>query len=319
MMATTATPASAPETIAFIGLGTMGSGMAARLVAAGHEVRGYDIDPARVETLMNIGGTGCTNVGEACTEADFVITILPRDEHVKSVCLGAGGIRESAARGTLVLEMSTVLPETSLTVHDELSEAGMRVLDAPVGRTPEDAKQGTLLVMAGGAMEDFDAAQAVFKSISDKAVHLGPKGSGIRMKVANNYMSMVGMVMTAETLALARKAGIDTAAAVEVLQNTTAGRGQINVNYPRKVLNGDVTPDFPLFMGDKDISLGLALGRDLGVPLFLGAPARELFGLAGSMDMRELDCTAMLLLIERLAGMDSSETILDKERKNDTV
>ncbi len=214
--------------------------------------------------------------------------------------------------------MSTIHPETSLAMHDACAAAGLRMLDAPVGRTPDDARKGTLLVMAGGDAADFEAAMPVFAPISDKAVFLGPKGSGIRMKVANNYMSMVGMVMTAETLAMARKAGIDTDAAVDILQNTTAGRGQINVNYPHKVLSGDVTPDFPLFMGEKDISLGLALGRTLGVPLFLGSSARELFGMAGAMDMRDLDCTAMLLLIERLAGMaDRRDPGAEQENSDD--
>lgn len=295
-------PAVEPRTVAFIGLGTMGGGMAARLVAAGHDVRGYDVDAARLATF---GGTRCASIAEACAGASIVMTILPRDAHVMSVCLDPGGIAESAAPGSLLIEMSTVLPATSLALHERMTAAGLRMLDAPVGRTPGDAVRGTLLVMAGGTAEDFADALPVIAPIADKSVHLGPKGSGIRMKVANNYMSMISMVLTAETLAMARMAGIDTDAAVEVLQNTTAGRGQINVNYPNKVLSGDLTPDFPLSMGDKDISLGLTLGRDLGVPLFLGASARELFGLAGPMGMADLDCTAMLLIIEKLSGVHS--------------
>ena len=303
-MSGAAIPKVRPCTVAFIGLGTMGSGMAARLVRAGHMVRGYDVDPARLEAFGARGGHPCASVAEACAGARIIMTILPRDEHVKAVCLGPGGIAESADKGALMLEMSTVLPATSLEVHDGLEAAGLHVLDAPVGRTPADAENGTLLVMAGGRAGDFAAAQPVILPISDKAVHLGPKGSGIRMKIINNYMAMVGMVMTAETLAMARKAGIDSAAAVDVLQNTMAGQGQINVNYPRKVLRGDTSPDFPLSMGEKDISHGLALGRELGIPLFLGGPARELFALSGPLGLRDLDCTAMLLLIEKLGGAE---------------
>lgn len=289
------------HTVAFIGLGNMGSGMAARLVAAGHDVRGYDIDADRLQSFTATGGEPCKTVADACDGAQIIMTILPRDEHVKAVCLGAGGIAESGAKGALVLEMSTILPDTSIAVHNALTNAGLRVLDAPVGRTPKDAAQGTLLVMVGGAHADFEAARPVILPISDKAIYLGPKGSGIRMKIVNNYMAMVGMVMTAETLAMARRAGIDTKAAVEVLQNTTAGRGQINVNFPAKVLSGDTSPDFPLSMGEKDISLGLTLAQQLGVPLSLGVPARDLFARAGPMNMADLDCTAMLLLIEKLA------------------
>lgn len=300
-------PQVTPQAVGFIGLGTMGSGMAARLVAAGHEVRGYDIDSARLEAFAACGGQPCDSVAEACDGSEIVMTILPRDEHVRKVCLGPGGVGEAAPNGALVLEMSTILPDTSIAVHDALSEAGLRVLDAPVGRTPADAARGTLLVMAGGDRADFDAAQPVIRPISDKAVFLGPKGSGIRMKIVNNYMAMVGMVMTAETLAMARKAGIDLAAAVDVLQNTVAGRGQINVNFPKKVLSGDTTPDFPLSMGEKDISLGVELGRQLGVPLALGQPARDRFALAGPMGMGALDCTAMLLLLEALADGEGAQ------------
>lgn len=292
-----------PRTIAFIGLGTMGSGMAARLVAAGHEVRGVDIDSRRLAEFEQIGGHPALSIAEACDGATIVVTILPRDTHVRQVCLGPGGIRESAAPDSLMIEMSTISPETSLEIHESLTATGLRVLDAPVGRTPTDAQNGALLIMAGGNVEDFETAQPVFTPLADKIVHLGPKGSGIRMKIANNYMSMVSMVLTAETLAMARKAGIDTDAAVEVLQNTTAGRGQINVNYPNKILRGDVSPDFPLAMGAKDISLGLSLGKGLGVPLFLGVNAGELFNLAAEQEISNWDCTAMLVVIERLAGM----------------
>lgn len=296
-------PSVEKKTVAFMGLGSMGSGMAARLVAAGHDVRGFDIDAGRLDALGQVGGTTCKSVADACDGASIIMTILPKDAHVREVHLGSGGVAETASPGTLVLEMSTVSPATSLELHDCLTRAGMRVLDAPVGRTPTDASNGTLLVMAGGATEDFAAAYPVIAPISNKAVHLGPKGCGIRMKLANNYMTMVSIVLTAETLVLAKKAGIQTAAAVEVLQSTVAGKGQINVNYPNKVLVGDITPDFPLHMGNKDLSLGLDLGRELDVPLFLGASARELFGMAEPMGLREYDCTAMLLLIERLAGM----------------
>ncbi|MBZ8134359.1 NAD(P)-dependent oxidoreductase [Afifella sp. IM 167] len=291
--------------LAFIGLGTMGGPMAARLAQAGFTVRGYDIDPAKTRALEEAGGTAASSIADACAGASIALTILPRDAHVETAALGPGGLRESLPKGALLIEMSTISPTTSLAVAAALSEAGIRMMDAPVGRTPADAARGTLLVMAGGEASDFAEATPVFEAFSDKALHMGPLGSGIRMKVANNYMSMVTMALTAETLALAGKAGIDEKMAVEVLQNTVAGRGQINVNYPRKVLAGDITPDFPLVLGEKDISLGLALGHDLKVPLFLGAAARELFGLAPAMDLAQADCTALLLILEKLAGIES--------------
>lgn len=291
------------DVIGFIGLGTMGGPMAGHLARQGYRVQGFDVDAGKLAALGAAGGIACGTIAEACAGASMVITMLPRDEHVRSALSGPDGVIKHAKSGTLVIEMSTILPRTSLDIAQELKGAGLRMMDAPVGRTPADARAGTLLVIAGGEKEDFEAAQPVFDAFADKVVYMGGPGCGIRMKVINNYMSMVSMALTAETLAMAKKAGIETAAAVEVLQNTVAGRGQINVNFPRKVLAGDITPDFPLSLGHKDLSLGITLGHDLGAPLFLGAGALELFGLAPVFGRAEQDCTALLLILEQLAGI----------------
>lgn len=284
--------------IAFIGLGTMGGKMAARLVQAGYRVRGVDLDEGRVRAFAATGGVACDSIAQACEGAQVVMTILPRDEHVRDALLGEGGAAMHAQAGALFIEMSTILPRTSIEIASTLTQKGLRMIDAAVGRTPADAQAGTLLIMAGGDTADVAQAEPLLSAFADKVLHLGKQGNGIRMKVINNYMSMVSMVLTAETLAMARAAGIDTDTAVEVLQNTAAGRGQINLNYPRKVLAGDITPDFPLSLGHKDLSLGLNLGHELGAPLFLGAAALELFGLAPAFGRAQQDCTAMLLLLE---------------------
>ena len=294
------------KSIAFIGLGTMGQGMAGQLLAHGFRVRALDVDPNKAAALAARGATACASVAEVCDGAELVITMLPRDEHVRGVLLGNDGVVAHALRGTLVLEMSTIFPAASLHIGRELKKAGLNMMDAPVGRTPADARAGTLLILAGGEDADFERALPVFNAMGDKVLHLGAAGSGIRMKVINNYMTMVSMVLTAETLALARKAGIDLSAAAEVLQNTVAGRGQINVNYPRKVLAGDISPDFPIELGRKDLSLAMKLGEELGVPLFLGASAHQLFGTACEQGRAGQDCTAMLLALEQLAGMNPS-------------
>ncbi|HWD15254.1 MAG TPA: NAD-binding protein, partial [Casimicrobiaceae bacterium] len=123
----------------------------------------------------------------------------------------------------------------------------------------------------------------------------------IKLKLVNNYMAMVGTMLTAEALTLANKAGLDRATTVKVLSSTTAGRGQLIVNYPKKVLAGDVTADFPLRMAHKDVSHALSLGAELGSPLLLGAVAREMFALARPWGRADEDWTAMLLLLEDLS------------------
>ena len=182
------------------------------------------------------------------------------------------------------------------------------MMDAPMGRTPQHAAEGDLLVMVGAEPEVLEEVRPLLECFGKDIVHVGPPGHGIRLKVINNYMAMVGMVLTAETLMLARKAGLDRDVTVRVLQNTVAGRGQINVNFPRKVLAGDITPDFTMALGLKDLSLALDLAKSEGAPLVLGGASRELFSLARSWGRMQQDCTAMLLLLEDLAGCGESQT-----------
>ena len=126
------------------------------------------------------------------------------------------------------------------------------------------------VLIAGGEKKDIDHARPVLQVLGNEINHVGGVCSGIKMKLINNYMSMVGMVMTAETIHFAKSLGIDQSKAVKILQGTAAGKGQININFPQKVLSGDITPDFPLKMGLKDISLAIQLGEENNLSLNLG-------------------------------------------------
>jgi 4-hydroxybutyrate dehydrogenase/sulfolactaldehyde 3-reductase len=218
--------------------------------------------------------------------------------------IGENGAAPRLAPGALVIEMSTGDPKMTESIGDALGQINVRMIDAPVGRTPADAESGNLLVLVGGSDDVVEEVRPLLNCFGSEIVHVGEFGSAIRLKLVNNYMGMVGMVMTAETLMFARKLGLDRDTVVKVLQNTAAGRGQINVNYPNKVLAGDITADFPLRLGLKDISLALDLARSVGAPLPLGGVSRELFSLAKSWGRSDQDCTAMLLLLEDIARCD---------------
>lgn len=294
------------KTIGFIGLGSMGFGMAQQLLKHNFTVRAFDIDTNKAKLLSDQGAIACKSIKEVCLGAEIIITMLPRDEHVKDVFLSNDGVLTFAQKGSLIIEMSTILPTTSLEIKNQLEKAGLKMIDAPVGRTPEDARNGTLLIMVGGNRCDYELAVPVFNAMANKIFYLGAAGSGIQMKVINNYMSMVSMVLTAETLTMARKAGIKLNVATEVLQNTVAGRGQININFPKKVLAGDITPDFPISLGRKDLSLALKLADQLNIPLFLGSVANQIFITACKQGREQQDCTALLLAIEQLSGLKPS-------------
>lgn len=290
--------------VGFIGLGTMGGPMARNLIAGGHALAVFDVVDAALEPFRQAGCRIAQSPEDAARNADVVMTMLPDSSHVRDALLGVHGACRTLRPGALVVEMSTIAASASRVIAEELNAAGFRMLDAPVGRTPRDAAAGTLLVIAGGACADLEEARPLLECLGDSIVHAGPQGHGIKLKLVNNYMSTVGSVLTAEALTLANKAGLDRAVTVRVLSGTTAGRGQLIVNFPAKVLAGDVTPDFTLRMAHKDVSHALALGAEVGSPLMLGSIAREMFSLAGPWGRSGEDWTATLLLLEDLARAD---------------
>lgn len=287
--------------VAFLGLGTMGRPMARNLIAKGHCLAVYDIAPGSSARFERECCRIATSPRDAARDVDVVITMLPSSREVREAVVGPSGVASAMPTGTLLIDMSTGSASESDLLASELAQRGIRMLDAPVGRTPQDAERGTLMIMVGGREDDVAFARPLFEAMADTIYHMGPGGTGIRTKLVNNYMSMVNMLLVAEALTLAAKCELDRNRVVQVLSGTTAGRGQLNVNYPKKVLAGDVTPDFPLRMGLKDISLALDLGAEVGAPLSLGSTAREYFALARSWGREDEDCTAMLLLLEDIA------------------
>jgi len=288
--------------VGFIGLGVMGAPMARRVAEAGHSLRVYDIDPSAREVFSSVPNcTVAATPGRAASGVDYLITMLPESKHVRDVLFSEEGAVGHLADNALVIEMSTGDATATSAISEKLRDKGFRMIDVPVGRTPLDAHAGTLLALAGANAAELEEVTPLLMCFCDEIVHAGPPGSGIKLKLVNNYMTMIGMVLTSETLMLAGKVGLDRDTVVHVLQNTVAGRGQINVNFPRKVLAGDISPDFPLRLGLKDLSLALDLARSVGAPLLLGGASRELFSLARPWGRENQDCTAMLLLLEDLA------------------
>jgi 4-hydroxybutyrate dehydrogenase/sulfolactaldehyde 3-reductase len=290
--------------IAFLGVGTMGGPMARNLIKAGHHVAVYDTAARARDAFRGLDCRLASSAADAADGVEAVITMLPDSSHVRDALLGRDGACKSLPRGRLVIDMSTIAASASVALGAELAALGYRSIDAPVGRTPRDAAAGTLLVIAGGADADIAEARPLFDCLGDTVVHAGPRGHGITLKLVNNYMSTVGTLLTAEALTLANKAGLNRDTVVRVLSSTTAGRGQLIVNYPKKVLAGDLTPDFPIRMAHKDVGHALDLGAELGAPLLLGAIAKELFALAKPWSRADEDWTAMLLLLEDLSRAD---------------
>ncbi len=199
--------------------------------------------------------------------------------------------------------MSTILPTVTDEISTYLNASGHRLVDAPVGRTSKHAVEGKLLIMAGGEEEDVQAMVPLLSCMGDTIVYCGPSGSGARMKLINNYMSIACNVVTAEALTLAEQSGLDRDLAIEVMMGTTAGQGHLATTYPAKVLKGDVTPGFMVDLAHKDMGLALDFASHLQVPLPVGAAASQTYTNAQVQGRGRDDWTAILETVRRLAGV----------------
>lgn len=287
--------------VAFIGLGTMGEPMARNILKGGHTLAVFDVYGLALNKFAGTAARRAVSAADAADGAEIVVTMLPTSADVDAVMLGPEGASERMAAGSLLIDCTTAAPHRSIALAKRLADKQIRMIDAPVGRPPWDAQVGTLMFMVGGQESDIVDARTVLDCMGNEIIRCGPQGNGAVVKVINNYMSVSGMVLAAETLAFGRKAGLDRDILLKVLQSTVAGRGAINVLYPKKVLAGDLTPLFAMRLAYKDLGLALELGGRLGVPLGMGAAGREELGLGQAWGRMEEDVTAILLVLEDVA------------------
>ncbi|MBA1146480.1 sulfolactaldehyde 3-reductase [Ectothiorhodospiraceae bacterium WFHF3C12] len=296
-----------PGTIGFVGIGTMGAPMARNLLNGGFDVKAYDVDRTAVAALAEAGARPAESPADAARDCDQLITMLPNGEIVETALFGEAGIAETLPREALYVDMSTILPAQTDRIARRLGELGVRMVDAPVGRSSQHAVEGKLLIMAGGEAADLERARPLLDCMGDTIVHCGPVGAGGRMKIVNNYMSIALNVLTAESLTMAERAGLDPEQAREVMLGTVAGQGHMGTTYPAKVLKGDLTPGFMVDLAHKDMGLALAMAADMDAPSWMGAVAHQAYGLARRDGRGQQDWTALYETLRSMA-LDSART-----------
>ncbi len=292
------------ETIGFIGLGAMGRGMASNCVRKGFDLVVHDIDPRPVATLVALGAREAESVADLARQCSIVVTVLPTGREVESVVMGAGGVLDSAQPGTLVLDLSTIEPETTDRLHVEAQRRGMRAVDAPIGRLAWHAERGESLFMVGGEVADFERVRPLLEAMGTTIHHCGPAGAGTRTKLVNNYLAIISCQLNAEALALSQRFGLDLEKTLEVIHGTTATNGQLKVNWPNKVLAGDTSPGFTIDLAHKDLTLIVGAANASRVPVPVAAAAREAFSTARSRGMGGQDFSAMVDLICDVAQIE---------------
>ena len=282
------------QKILFIGLGIMGAPMAENIIQKGFDVAVCDIQQNVVDGFKDIASITSTKPSEAADQRNVIMMILPNSDVVNSVLFDEGGALETCAPNSLIVDMSTGSYTKLMETAKRVAKRGHRFIDAPVGRTPREAITGKLLVMAGGETDDIAALDGAFKAVGDTVIHVGETGCGLKAKLVNNYMAMVNNAVTGETLSLAKALGLDLVAMAKLMSSTAAGLGQLNTNYPKKVLAGDLTPDFPIFMAVKDLNMAIELAETVSNKAQFGRMARAEFINADKAGMGSLDQTAIL-------------------------
>ena len=288
------------EKIGFIGLGNMGRGMASNIRRKQFAMMVYDLNPAPMAALADLGAEIAADLPALARASTVAITMLPGPREVSAT---AATLLAHMTPGSLLIDMSTVDPETTDALAAAAAARGVGFVDAPVGRLAAHADRGESLFMVGGSDSDFARARPMLEAMGNTIHHCGAPGAGTRTKLVNNYLAIILCQLNAEALSLAQGFGLNLETTLEVLHGTTATNGQLKVNWPNKVLRGDTAPGFAIDLAHKDLSLILQAANAAKVPLPVAAAAREAFSAARAQGHGGLDFSAMLDVQCRLAGV----------------
>jgi 3-hydroxyisobutyrate dehydrogenase-like beta-hydroxyacid dehydrogenase len=256
--------------LGFIGLGHLGSRIAARLVAAGFPVTVFNRDPEKTKALAALGAEVAPDPRQLADRVDVVLSCLADRAAVESVYFGTNGVLRTARPGTVIIEMSTVAPETSQKLYQDAHQLGISVLDVPISGSTPAAEAGTLTLFGGGDRQTFEDASPIFAAIAKQWFYMGRSGSGAAMKLVVNALLGLGMQAVAEAAALGQKLGLPREALFDTLAKTAVIAPALTGKLAT-ARQGDYAPQFPVRLMSKDFGLILAAAAQLDVSM----PATE--------------------------------------------
>jgi 3-hydroxyisobutyrate dehydrogenase len=281
-------------TVAFIGLGAMGSRMAMNLHAAGHKLRVFNRDRAKTNPFAAKGMAVCDSPADAARGADAVVTMVADDAATESVTLGADGTLAGAAPGTLFIDSTTATPAMARKLASVCRERGCEFLDAPVSGSLAQAEGRELVFMVGGEEAAFARGEPVMKAMGRMAKRAGPSGAGATIKLVNNMLSGTLTAALSEAAAVVESAGVDRAAALEILGEGAAGCRLMKAKLP-KIFKRDFVPQFQLELMDKDLRYFLLLAQELDRPAPIASLVRSQYQAARRACFGKLDACAVFL------------------------
>ena len=287
--------------VGYIGLGLMGKSIARNILKAGFPLVVHNRSRAAVDELVAEGAVAAFSPAEVAAQVDVVFTNLPDSPDVEKVALGENGIIAGAHPGLIMIDNSTIKPATARKITAALAAVGVEALDAPVSGGDIGARNGTLTVMVGGSAAALEKVMPVLQAMGKTITHIGEPGAGQIAKAANQIMVAAQMVAMAELLIFAQKAGADPVKVVQAIKGGAAQCWTLDVKPPR-LFAGNRQPGFKAHMQAKDLNIILETAREYGIPLPSAAMDAQLFNAMLQVGMGELDNSAVLGIIEKLAG-----------------
>ena len=287
---------SGRKRVGWIGLGDLGGAMARRIQSQGVRLTVYDLDPAAVRRLTDLGATAAGSISELAEASDIVMLSLPHPTVLYDVCLGVGGLIGALAPGSIVCDTSTNGRDAVVEVGAKLAEKGIRMVEGPIGKGPWAAERGELTIMMGGDRETLAEVEFLFRIVGSDLYHCGPLGAGQVVKVANNLASCANLAVAAEAYALAAKGGADLDVVAKVMPLTAADSWHLRNTVIAKILQRhDFSPVFKLKLARKDLQLAVAMAESLGLPSACARGALDWYDRGHEAGNDDLDQSAIML------------------------
>ncbi len=288
--------------VGYIGLGLMGKSIARNILKAGFPVVVHNRSRAAVDELVSEGAISANSPKEVASQVDIIFTNLPDSPDVEKVVLGENGIIEGARAGLIVVDNSTIKPASARMIAEKLKEKSIFSLDAPVSGGDIGARNATLTIMVGGEAEALEKAMPVLQAIGKTITLVGDAGAGQVAKAANQIMVAAQMVAMGELLVFSKKAGVDPRKVVDAIKAGAAQCWALDIKPPR-LFDGNRNPGFKSYMQLKDMNIVLATAKEYNVPISGTIENTKLFQQMIDMGMGELDNSAVVGVIEKLAGV----------------
>jgi 3-hydroxyisobutyrate dehydrogenase len=289
--------------IGFIGLGVMGKPMASNLVTAGYSLTVWNRTRSKMNKLISQGATGADSPKEVAEKSDIVITIVSDSPDVEEIILGDNGVIRGAHDGLILIDMSTISPDVTRKLSEELAQKKVLMLDAPVSGGDVGARQGTLSIMVGGSAEVFERCLPILQILGKRITHMGPIGMGQTTKLCNQVVCALNIQAVCEGLALGSKAGIDLEKLLEVVTAGAAGSWMLS-NLGPKMLKEDYEPGFKIGHQLKDLRLALSFAEKIGLPLPGTALVQQMFRATEAWKLSEKGTQAAVLAMQKLGNFN---------------